>query len=243
MHLKLAIKGDLDKFFKDVEKQTRFAMASALTKTAQLAKQNLAEEMTKAFDRPTRYTLNSLAVRPATKANLEAEVALKAGVTGTPASKYLTPQIVGGARGLKRFERSLSIAGLLPAGWFAVPGDNAELDGFGNMKRGQIVKILSALRATSDATQHKGQKQGRGIRRREEYFSIGPGRVLPPGIYRRKGRSDGRKPDVLPVVIYTRKPPRYRQRFDFYGIAQRTAEANLATQFEAAFEKAMATAL
>lgn len=256
MELRTAVKGDLKKMLQQDLKQLRYASAVALSRSAQRAKRALVDEMQKVFDRPTRWTLNSVYVSPATVGNLNAAVYLRPGVTGGAAAKYLLPQIEGGGRDTKRFEKSLAAAGLLPQGWYAVPGDNAQLDGAGNMSRGQIVKILSALRASRDSTQNaapradgrsrRGQKKkpgelGRGKRRLEEYFAVGPGHGLPPGIYQRKKRRDGRPADVLPVIIYVKKTA-YRARFDFYRVAQEGFESAFGEEFEKAMAAARATA-
>lgn len=242
MRITARIDGDVKSLAADLDKQVRYAAAVALTKTAQRIQDDLIAEMRRVFDRPTRYTLNSLAIRPATKQSLEASVFMKefAG-KGTPAWKYLHAQIEGGSRRQKRFERSLSAAGLLPQGWFAVPGDNAQLDADGNMSRGQIVKILSALRASSDPTQNRNAGPGKGKMRNDEYFSVPPGHGLPAGVYLRKPRADGRKADVLPVIMYIRKAM-YSRRFAFEGVASASAERHFEREFAAALNNALATA-
>lgn len=230
-----AIVSDLKAF----DRQRKFATVVALTRTAKAVKDAEVAEMARVFDRPTRYTLNALYVRPATMARPEASVGFKdfAG-KGTPAWKYLGPQIEGGARRRKRFETSLARAGLLPQGMFAVPGDAADLDAYGNMARGQIVKILSDLKAFGEVgyvANRRGRGNSRRRRRAERYFVGGFGRArpLPPGIYKRVG--DG---PAVPVVAYVRAP-RYRRRFDFFRIAERTVNAT----FQREFDRALASAL
>jgi hypothetical protein len=237
MRISVKINGDFSGLAGDVGRQIRFAAALALTKTGQIVKEDLRNEMQRVFDRPTPYTLNSLQLRPATKGNLEAEVSLKE-FGGTPAWKYLGPQIEGGDRAAKRFEKSLRHVGLLPSGMFATPGPAADFDRYGNMNRGQIVKILSALRASSDATQNRGKDRGRGTRRLEEYFVGGFGRSahLKPGIYRRFPNRT-----IKMVIRYVRSPA-YRVRFDFYGMAERSISENFDTQFAKALDYALATA-
>lgn len=234
------ISGDLQKMLQEDAKQLRFAAVRALTRTANNIKEELGNEMRRAFDRPTSYTLNSLRTRPATKDDLSASVTFRefAG-KGTPASVYLLPQVDGGSRQMKRFERSIRAAGLLPAGMYAVPGQGADLDKHGNMNRGQIMKILSALRASSDPMQNRGKGQGKGKRRLEEYFvSMTRGRSahLPPGIYRRMP-SERR---VVPIMMFVSKVA-YRRRFDFDGIAQKTADRNFERHFWEALDAAWAT--
>ncbi|CBS89229.1 hypothetical protein [Azospirillum lipoferum] len=220
------------------EKQLHYAMVVALTKTAQIAKEDARAAMGSEFDRPTSYTLNSLYVKPATKADPVAVVGIREwGGKGTPATKYLTPQVYGGNRRPKRFEVALQQAGIMPAGMFAMPGEEAQMDSFGNMKRGQIVKILSHLRASRDTTQNRSTSgRNRGRRRMETYFAVpvGSDNPLPPGVYWRD------KADPRPVLIFT-KSPHYAPRYNLYDIVKESAKRNLLPEFRKALRKAVAT--
>lgn len=80
------------------EKQIPFLTAYALTKTAQDIKDAEYKLIGQVFDRPTRFTLNSLFVRPATKSNLVASVEFKEGFGSVPAWRYLGPHVDGGGR-------------------------------------------------------------------------------------------------------------------------------------------------
>src|SRR5271157_979482 len=74
-------------------------MAKALTQT------DIVQTMTQVFDRPTPYALNSTYVVPATKDRLESFVQLKNGAAkGTPAIKFLDPEVFGEERNPKRGE-------------------------------------------------------------------------------------------------------------------------------------------
>src|SRR3990167_4972739 len=68
------------------------ATAKALTFSAEAAKDGLYESMTRVFDRPTRFTLNSLRLKTANTRDQTAAVYLRdfAG-KGTPAPDYLLP--------------------------------------------------------------------------------------------------------------------------------------------------------
>lgn len=213
------------------QEQVPYATAVALTRTAMAVKRAEIAEMKSVFDRPTPYTLNSLYVKPATKKDLRAVVWLKDDTfKGTPASKYLAPEIFGGERKQKRFERSLAAAGLLPSGMMAVPGKAAEMDQYGNMSRGQITAILSAVRASSDKTQNrrKGKKTAFFVGR------PGGGRA-PMGIWLRFERS------VRPIVIFVRKAS-YTTRFRFFDVAQRVIDATFKAEFDRALADALRTA-
>lgn len=122
-----------------------YATSTALTRTAQAAQTRIVAEMPRVFAAPTRYTLNSTFVRAATVKTLAAQVAVKnQAAGGTQPEHYLEPEVFGGARREKRFERALRYAGVLPAGQHVVPGRAAPLDAAGNLRRGDIAGGLGA---------------------------------------------------------------------------------------------------
>lgn len=234
----------------DVQKrQVPFAMAHALTMTAKRVEYEEKREMRDVFDRPTPYTLNSLYTRPATKQHQVAWVYLKYDTSkGTPAEKYLMPQIKGGVRRLKRFERALRSVGAMPDDHFAVPGDGAKLDGYGNMDRGQLVQILSYFRAFPEAGYKanitdrrkaalaKGTKTRRGF----AYFVGRPGNgKWPLGIWQRTSFAFGSA--IRPIIIFV-PTARYEQLFDFNYVAEKTIERDFGPQFRASLANALATA-
>jgi hypothetical protein len=224
---------------RNLQEQVNFGIAVGLSRTATAVKAALREEMQKVFDRPTPYTLNSLMVTPATKESLQAEVGFKmfAG-KGTPAEKYLSPQIRGGARLLKRFEHSLSHAGLLPSGMAVAPASGVDLDAYGNVNRGTIVRILSQLKASSDPLQNQTARSKRRWKgKRTEYFLLTKAHgKLKPGIYARAGA--GR---VRPIFNFVRVPS-YRERFHFYRVGADRANAVGPGQITKAIDFAIRTA-
>lgn len=229
--------GAVRQALREFPEQSRFAIALTLTRVAKLGQAAAKQEMAKVFDRPTPYTLRSLAIRPATKVNLESEVFFREfAAKGTPATKYMLPQVDGGPRRVKRFERSLRLGRALADGMMAYPGKGARMDTYGNMSRGQITKILSYLRVSSDPTQNRGDGEGKGVLRKEHYFvgGISRSRHLAPGIYLRKGRT------VLPVMAYGREAT-YRPRFAFHAVLERTFGAVFEAEFTKAVVEAIAT--
>jgi hypothetical protein len=189
------------------------ATAKALTFTIQAVQAAEKTEMTKVFDRPTPFTLNSLYVQSATPSRLIARTWFK---DLRFKAHYLVPQVEGGDRPLKRFEKFLQSKGLLPVGMFAVPGERAELDAYGNMSRGQLVKILSALQALPEAGYLANRSQRSAKRRRKQlvdYFVGRPKPAAPMGVWQRIGTTG-----LRPILIFV-KAPHYKKRFDFYGIA------------------------
>lgn len=242
---------EVTKWLDDIQRrQLPYAISRALTETAKAVKKDLTALMEKEFDRPTRYTLNSLFMQGATKNNLQAVVWLKDTGGSTPASKYLGPQIYGGDRNLKRFESALKKIGILPDGMMIVPGAGAQLDQHGNMRAQQIIQILSYFRAfgqqgySANITDKKKARIAKGSKRTGQrgfaYFAGSPGGgKLPLGIYQRFSFSWG---SVLkPVMIFV-KPPKYMKRYHFFEKAEQVIAIEFPKRFEEALRNALATA-
>ena len=227
------------------------AAAKALTFTAQAAQKSIVAAMGSTFKGgATRYTLNSTRIEPATVEDLSARVAVKDRTTnnGTLPEDYLYPQVYGGQRKEKRMERNLRYAGILAAGKRAVLGKDTPanlVDSFGNLKYGEIQRILTAVKASFDRGQNRtDSKRSKRNARNAPYFVAGlPGgrfeggefrevaSRVQPGIYRRVG---DRK--VVPVLIFVSKKPTYKPRLNFEDIARETAQR----EFEPIFRRLLA---
>lgn len=221
----------------DLERnQLPYATALALTETAKKVKERLEGEMRTVFDRPTPYTLNSLRLFPATKQKLVARVWMKNEADkAAPATKWLTPQVYGGGRDDKRSEKLLRAKGVLPEGKYIVPGRDAKLDGFGNIGRGQLQKIIAGLGAQQDKYSNSTDSR-RSIGNLKRFFVMRRGRDA-IGIGERTGR--GR--DKVKLVLAFVGRPGYRKEFDFFTLANQEAEDELPIQFELALARALAT--
>lgn len=166
------------------------AAASALNRLATGARLKVVDRMKEVFDRPNAFTLNGFFTRPATGKNLEAWVATRDFARrGTPAITYLGPQIRGGERDMKRFEKALRT---VSDGQYVVPGKDCPLDENGNIKRGIIIQILSRLNLMQDPTSNMGDRTARRIAKqlknargsRSEYFvGYERGNRRPRGIF------------------------------------------------------------
>ena len=91
-------------------------VAKALTFTVQKAQSAVVGQMPKVFaGGATRYTLQATRIEPATAQDLSARLAVKDRTSnnGTLPEDFLFPQVFGGARKEKRFERAMRYAGLL----------------------------------------------------------------------------------------------------------------------------------
>lgn len=221
------------------EKQVPFATALALTRTAQIAKREIEQEMGSVFDRPTRWTLNSLRLIPAKKDRLVARVEMKNEADkSSPATKWLNPEIYGGPRQDKASERNLRNRGILPAGKYVVPGKGAKLDRFGNLTKGTITKALSGVGGFSETGFSANATNSKRSRRKgnaKRYFVMKRG-SMPIGIAERTSRN---RMHIL--LAFTRKP-NYSKRLDFYGIGDKVVRRHLADEFRKAMEKAIRTA-
>lgn len=246
--------GTFDRVKRD---QVPYALKTALNNTVSKAKAAEEKHIVSVFDRPTKYTQDSVFASSAKKDKLSASVGIKdqASRGGTPASKYLSPEVYGGGRRVKRLERALIYAGVMLPGFYAVVPKNsswaAGIDTFGNIKAGFIKKVLLALQPAAARMKHtvRGGRSGRkpsGSRHSQNkkigYFvSYGPtnrNQHLPAGIWAKRGP---RGNDVAPVVLFVKDAPTYRPRFRFYQVADQVIRNEFNREFQLAFRHAMAT--
>lgn len=227
------------------QQQMPFALAKGLTMTARDVREGMKDEIRSTFDSPVQMTVNSVLYRPASKDNLEASVFIRDEATkGTPPVKYLSPQIQGGARKVKRFERALRATGILAEGMFAVPAKGYPLDQHGNIPAGTITRILSELRSNVvDPTQNlprsrtAGNRGSKKHKRLTRFFAVSLKRGrLPPGIYERWGTKA-----IRAVMMFVRAPT-YTKRFQFYERANQIARRRLRPNLFAALRVAIKTA-
>ena len=225
--------------------QVPFALALGITRTAQDVRDGERAEMGSVFDKPTPYTMNSLYLKKATKSQLEAIVWLKdAYDKGTPAAKYLEPEISGGARSMKRIELWLQRKGFMGSGEYLVPGPAAPLDSYGNVSRGYIVKVLSALQAFPEAGYSMNRNKGpaaaaKAKASRMAQFFVARDGHLARGIWQRFGFAFGSA--VKPAFFFV-PSVKYSKRFDFVRVAEAIVGARLGENVEAAIRQAIATA-
>jgi hypothetical protein len=215
-----------------IERKMPEITAKALTFTAQEVQKAEIHEMKDVFDRPTRYTLNSTYIQPATKQKLSALVAIKDEASeGTPPVKFLLPEIKGGGRRLKKFERALRSVGVLPNGYIAVPGTGASIDRFGNMSRGEINQILSYFRTNTsegfsfNITKASARRRSNRLAKRVgarsvQYFVGSPADgKLPFGIWQRYQFRTGSA--IKPILIFVHWAS-YEAIFDFQYVGEIT---------------------
>lgn len=254
--IKLSIRVDADAALSLVRRELPAAVpyvrAVALTKLAGVAQQAVQQQLPVAFDRPTPYTVRGVFVRSASRGNPVAEVYVpdSADQGGRAAREYMQPGVKGSSRRRqKRTEVLLSRTGWLPPGWVTTPGSSTAalgmIDGYGNLKGriyAQVINVLQIKRAdTKTARDIAARSQARAQRMgvAAEFFAVKPGANqlgkggswLPPGVYRRRGRSGERLEQILKFV----RAAAYRPRLDFEGVVSKAVQQAQSQAFDEAF--------
>jgi len=244
----------------DLAKQTAFATSKAINQTANAVRNELRREVGQVFDRPTPYVVNAMRVkRYSTKSDLRAEVGpAYLGGKGVDPESVLHAEVFGGPRRLKRSEVALQRVGILPQGFYIVPGEGAPRDAYGNVPGSFLVQLLSYLQAMgeqgyranmTDKRKRQLAKVGKsaggfktigGVEYFVAYGNLRGGKTahLHPGIWSRRGIHGS---DVKPVLLFVRSP-QYRKRFDMGAIGERTVARVFRPAFDAAFVDALRTA-
>jgi len=208
-------------------RQIPFATARALNETVEDLRNYHRTILPTVFDRPTRYTLNSLRMLKAASNRLHAGIFFKEQYRD--GSHYLTPHVEGGKRRHKRFEYWLIQRGIMQSGEYAVPASGLKLDSFGNVPAGIVQMILSQLAAGPDPFQWEtARSRKRAGETRVRYFVPEPGSRLRRGIWRRKSKTR-----VEPVFIFV-SDVTYQKRYQFYELSRWRAEMNFPVYFESA---------
>lgn len=208
-----------------MEKQSRFGIARAITKTAKDVERELKREMATQTDRPTPYFLKSTFVQPATKQLLMARVGLKDRIfakNGIASANRFGHHFKGGPRVPKALELYLRRAGLIGGNEFIVPGAWVRLDAFGNMSRGQVQQIISQLRIGIDplAYASNSRRSKRNVQRAGRIFwARGNAR---DGHLKRGAYIDMRPPIGLRPLLVVVRSPSYKRRFDLPQLAATT---------------------
>lgn len=233
----------------DIQKQQLpYASALALTRTAQYARRQVIAEMRRDFDRPKPITVNEergpLYLKTASykRANDYAEVRIKdTSFKSDPPLAWLSPEVRGGARIEKRSEYLLRKAGLLPNGYYAVPGAGARMDKYGNMSTGQVQQILAALGGSRDTQQNASVRSKARNKAIGTYFLASRTRRatshLAEGVWQRSGLAT-----VKPVLVFVKGAPRYRKRISFFETCDQVARFRFPIEFHVAMKQAIATA-
>lgn len=181
--MRIEIKGleDVRSMLSTCPKQAARATEIALNVTGKKIKEDIQSEMQRVFDRPVPYTLNSLQLTPATSSKLTATVWFKE--PPRMGQHYLMPQVDGGQRKLKGFERGIGLGEMEPA-------VGAKRDRYGNVSVGQLRQIMSVLGKAEVSAGYAANKTARSATRNikeRDYVLIDRRQRgnLPIGIYQR----------------------------------------------------------
>ncbi len=231
------------------DKQIPYMVSRALNNTALAVKGQWATDIKRDFVAPTPYTQKSpMVTQRATKQKLEATIKIRdEAAKGTPPAKYLQPQVHGGSRTLKRFERALVHAGIMGKNEYAVPGEGIKLDAHGNIRASEIVRILAYLRAfgeqgySANTSDEKRKRMARNRRMGTGYFVVRGTEKdghLRRGIYQRFHLGMGTA--IKPVIMFV-NDVRYTSRFDPMASAEKVADKVGASEVRSAVDEALRT--
>lgn len=256
-----------------VQKQARFAGMQSLNDVANIASADVKKQMGYRFDRPTPWAMRGIYVSYAkTGGPMVASVSVNglfSNKQGRTQMDTLSPHFKGGARRSKAFETAFQRIGLMPRGWFSVPGSAAQavgaLDGYGNIKASFVVMLMSYFQAfgeqgyranATDKSRARRAKMGkvagaRSINGVVYFVSRGKGNYFGNGSWR-NGRMQHLRPgiwaktgihgsDVKPVVMFVSSAA-YRATIDMEQASRDAMDENFSRVFAARFDKAMATA-
>jgi hypothetical protein len=250
--IKIEVDADnvLGGYFTELErKNLPFAIMQAVNATAYEIRQTWMRAASRVFDRPTPLTVRAAQYKKATKQKLYAVIFLRdEAVKGTPPAKYLAAEVEGGLRRPKGMERLLMSANIMPRDMFAVAGDGAPLDQYGNVKSGQVRQIISQMRAGLElghaSNETRTSRERRLARQRNRggggsYFVVKQRRGrLRPGIYERITLAAGSA--VRSIFIFV-SSARYTPRYNIFGLAQKQWNKLIPFNFRRELEKAVAT--
>lgn len=178
------------------------ASAKALTFTAERAQKRVTQFIPQVFDNPTPFTRRSVRKTTATISRLSADVFFKDLTASRP--HYLAPQVYGGARPQKPFEKRL--------GGYWVPGRDAKRNRYGNLTAGTWSKILADLQmygarlGDPENTLTKAQGGKKKIR-----FFMRRHRNGKRIIFKKVGKR------TIPWLVEV-SPPTYKKRLPFFKI-------------------------
>lgn len=182
MQIKIDVSG-LEKVKKQLAtlsgQQFNQAMAETLNMVGGRLRKETVAEMNRVFDRPTRYTLQSVrATHLATAQNLNTTIApTYMGGKGIDPQKFLRAQAEGGPRRDKRAEVAFRRVGILPSGMQMVIPDTpfkGSADAYGNLKGSFIVQLISYFQAFGEQGYRANMTQKRKdkIADRRSYSSL-----------------------------------------------------------------------
>jgi len=247
----------VERMLSKLPKQLQRATETAIDMTGRQAKKDLQDEIKKVFHVPVPFSKNSPFYQPTQNHDMKGLIGLKE--PARMSRHYLWPQVEGGARKEKGFERALGMGKLLP-------GKGAKMTGAGNVSPGQIRQMLSVLGKAEMSAGYSANITNRSRKRNKkerDYFILRRAHgKLPPGVYQRyvkkgsrgfgaktkatmadpskawqQGQRRGRFAAVIRArgikpIFVTGASGVYSPRLDFYGVVERTVKEHMRANFE-----------
>lgn len=230
----ISIADDIDRLRKSLtaleRDQLPFATAKALTALAKTAQAAEKEAMPEVFDRPTPFTVNSVAVKSARKSDLEARVFIK-----DVAAAYLAPFEFGG-------NHTMIGAGKT---WLN-PKDRTLLNQYGNLPRNLMRRLTANPNVfVGSVTFRKSGETVSGIWERPKTG----GRLGVRGQHRKRRGTKGNTKNVvggvrtgLKLLVRFGDARPVRQHLEFGDRAFEVVDDHFDREFEAALGDAVSTA-
>lgn len=213
--------------------QVPFAIALGLTWTAKDVLAAETRTIRQVFDRPTPFSVNAFQIYPATKTKLVASVGQKGLGGGNNARHWFDPEVHGGPRVHKAFERHLIAVGAMPSDRWAMPTRVCPKDAYGNVRGSIYMQILSDLGAQVVDVWQNATARSRKRNKRERFFLIKGSSGTPIAIAIRKGSY------VTSYFMFVRRAPNYKKRFPFFEVGQSVGETVSLSNFRRAFATAL----
>lgn len=117
-----------------------------------------------------------------------------------------------------------------------------KLDQHGNLPKGIIQKLIAVARKESKMAKRTSRRIK--VSNKLDIFYGDPadvgGHKFPPGIY--KIVKQGNRQQLVPLIVFPQQSARYKPRFKFREMAERTVAEVWAREFDKAFAEAMRTA-
>lgn len=259
--IKIKVDSELEKLKQELEaigsKDFNFIARRALNTTAERTLKHLQNEIPKYIDRPVPFTIRSLFVRGAKKSGpLEASIEWRSFAKGSFGSgRALAPNIEGGDRRQKGFEKALSAFRYLPSGWHAIPTKEVKKDAFGNVPGKYYTQLLSYLSADRSGTQNRpssptnGRQRKRQAKRVSKFFVVLYGQVVgsPPqsgvrrlsdGIYERVTTGFGQ---AYRQIFFFAQALDYKPVFPAYDVVNKYTSQVFPIEIENAIDLAIKT--
>lgn len=217
------------------------AMRNLVNDTARDIIKREEQEIQRVFDRPTRLMQKPFWLsQKATKEKPTATISIKDvyGRRGRAIGNALEPHIPGyeNIRESKGMERALRHRGLLGRNQYLVPSRTMKLNKFGNITGATASKMLNDIGAFKGVAGFESTTKSSKAKYIWGTAKTRSGKTV-TGIWI-VSRWRNYQPAALAMVVVN-KPPTYKKRFDFFGIANEHADKVMPKHARLAFEHAI----